>query len=1330
MSKSKKKSKKLEPIIEDSSLESENIEMSDNEETFETEYEIEIEETDDETSSEPSSSSFSSELRLVENIILKGEKYSIFQKAVSTNTPEKFIFKIDGDFLSAKIKISNSMNIVDNYDFFYTRGIKINPADFIMLFYIANKNKDKQYLIDNFNMFKDISNKKEPYFVEAFDDYAKKFNNYYKFLIDKTKEEYKKFEDFYSKVDKLKSSQDINRVTESFVENSTEVEISIRDENYMFDVENAKIIFNNFQMTDKFPFARLNLNGEILYKVYTQANNVETYVEENEAMEFIDNTIYIFYSITINNKLYTNKLMINLETSKMTLEYPSDGLGIIKENIVKFYPTIEFLASDEKNMTGEFEITFKNFDETKLYYLTLFDKTFSEFLFVRELSSPRSLKEKLKFYYVGTEDVRKYVNYSVYFNMEKLQGDKYIVNFTSKKHSPRLIKEFMVVLSKLIGYYQNIPEETMLYYNIITKPYTGIDGDGLGGKEEDRMIAEKQKSKKKIDSLVIKNKKLFSKNFYARSCTCQKQPIVVPEEDVEDWKNYTLDGKKRNVVLFPPENSTHRVAKHHYTCPDDEYQTLTLRQNPDPSSEFPLIPCCNISNFPEDLYRDYDEIRKNSNRYWLLREEYRGKGKGILKTTKVLSTDRLGYLPDFVENLLRELDNRKFIREGVAKNSKSSLLHIMMKIYPDIEKLVTIDNQKQNKVFRDIMKNYEKYSQFNNVSDKNKYIFKLRYGIVKEILIPQISSQETYQFTEDEVIEMFGSYSKTLESEYFYKSLELIFCANIFVFVYDKDKDKTYLEIPNHNKYHIREVREELPCILILKHIRRNTFNVYEAIRAEKEMEETKSNYVFSTKFTKYLKNYILNKSYYTINSRKKDVTTKGKKESEISVRKNPFSYINWNKILKDYVITSQMINSNGRCFAFNLEYKKGKEMTLFIEPTFPFNVKESYLTEKASIKEIIKFFGDNYTKGEDGLWYPLNDEIYGFFVPCSDKCTGTRKCKNYILLSCKNNIDRTYENIKIAKKNSFIFLQTIKWLFLLEDIPYQEWKEKYMIKDDKLSENIMTESYSRVPYRFPQKAKTTQEGIGYLNEYHPGVFNNNKIYLYPKLYENLDRHMLNYLKKYEGLELINKKVISNIFIHLEDYNVKKFTKIIIGKEKYRIWKSKSLQEDTNRNTIYEEEDICKEFPFVWKNNTNGAVYFVQNNKENSKICSIINSLFWSITGNNKGYDMKLTTIWSELMKVKDNMIEKYFGWNMESLKEYIKEKTLKDVYFLTTKEYLNFLIQNRVPYQINKEYSYIVYSKVGEKISVTEKYIIDNRPPLELYRYSDGGFASLLDLI
>ena len=43
------------------------------------------------------------------------------------------------------------------------------------------------------------------------------------------------------------------------------------------------------------------------------------------------------------------------------------------------------------------------------------------------------------------------------------------------------------------------------------------------------------------------------------------------------------------------------------------------------------------------------------------------------------------------------------------------------------------------------------------------------------------------------------------------------------------------------------------------------------------------------------------------------------------------------------------------------------------------------------------------------------------------------------------------------------------------------------------------------------------------------------------------------------------------------------------------------------------------------------------------------------------------------------------------------------------------------------KEYSYIVYSKVGNKYSITEKYIIDNiELPLELYRYAEGGYAAL----
>ena len=43
----------------------------------------------------------------------------------------------------------------------------------------------------------------------------------------------------------------------------------------------------------------------------------------------------------------------------------------------------------------------------------------------------------------------------------------------------------------------------------------------------------------------------------------------------------------------------------------------------------------------------------------------------------------------------------------------------------------------------------------------------------------------------------------------------------------------------------------------------------------------------------------------------------RNKSDSEVEVRKNPYSNINWNKIFKDYKIISQFINSSGRCFAF-----------------------------------------------------------------------------------------------------------------------------------------------------------------------------------------------------------------------------------------------------------------------------------------------------------------------------------------------------------------------------------------------------------------------------
>ena len=1304
--------------MSESDYESEEIIVEDSD----GENEIVLEETDEEEMviEETSSSTFSSELKSIEDIVLKSEQGKLFEMAEKTNTPQKFIFKINGELISAKDKIKNSKNILENYEYFFERNIKIFPKDFVMLFYIANQNKSKKNLIENFNMFSILLGNEE-FYIEAFEDYKDKFERTYQIYMDKTLVDYDKFKIFYKKIEKLKPSQDINTITDTVKEYTTKVEIKVTDSDYMFDKYNAEIIFNNMKTTPEFNFIRMKLKGQNLYKFYSgDTSKYPSYIVNNDSIEAEEDTIYIFYKLNIQNIDYSGIIGINLLTSIMTLEYSGQELSLMKEKISQFYPSIKFLETSEKSMTGDFEIEFPNFDETKLYYLTLFDSIVSEFLFIREVASPRSLKENIKYYYVGTDEVRDYTNYSIFFNINRLQGDKYIVSFNSKKHSAKLIKEFIYVMNKLITRYNEQTNDKIPFYGMVTTPYTGINGSGLGGKEEDRNIVETQKYKKKIDNLYLKNKNLFSKNYYARSCTCQKQPIIIPEEDVKDWKNYTFDGKKRNVVLFPPQESTQKVTKDYYVCPDDDYPILTLRQNPDNASEYPLVPCCNISNFPEDLYKDYDKIREKPNTYWASREEYKGKGKGILKTNKILSMDREGYLPENIEKILKEIENNKFIREGVMKNNPSSFFFIFFKIGKEYEKIFDKEKLPSNYInfFNYITGEYGNY----NIETKKSYFGKLLNFIgsdknpglnfVKNFR--EIIYQETYNYNTEEIDNIIKDRTREKDSRLFYRLMEFMFCVNVYVFVYDKDTESTYLEIPENDRYHIREIREELPCVLVLKHLRKNKFSVYEVIKTEEVMNETNSKYIFPPKYNRYFKNKIYSENTYYIVENK-----------NMEIRKNPYNNINWGKILRDYSVVSQKINRSGRTFSYNLKYEEDKIMTIFCKPTFPFNAPVSDEIFDAPKKDIVKLFGSDYKKGSEGLWYPLNDFEQGFFIYSSEIGKNEMVCKDYLIILNKNNKVRLYENIKICKRNAHVFTQSVLWLYILEQgVDYQKWSKKYLMKDEKLDKKIFSVNYITIPPRFPKNIKTTVDGIEYLNKYLPRVFEKKMIYLYPELYDHINMYMINYLKKFIGYAL-KQEVIANYYQNKADFKYNQFNQIIIGQDKFILWKEKNIETNRNKNSIYEQEDMAKTESFFWYNQDVKTAYYVQNNEEQSFIVSFMNSLVWNFEELKYDYYTKPYSIWKNLSVLK----EKRTGWNYENLKEFIKTKINKTIYLKDKQECLNYLTQNKIPYQINKEYSYIVYAKINDKIKIVDKYIIDDKGYLEFFKYSEGGYASLMPI-
>jgi len=215
-------------------------------------------------------------------------------------------------------------------------------------------------------------------------------------------------------------------------------------------------------------------------------------------------------------------------------------------------------------------------------------------------------------------------------------------------------------------------------------------------------------------------------------------------------------------------------------------------------------------------------------------------------------------------------------------------------------------------------------------------------------------------------------------------------------------------------------------------------------------------------------------------------------------------------------------------------------------------------------------------------------------------------------------------------------------------------------------------------------------------------------------------------LKKFIGYTL-KQEVITNYYQNKTDFKYNQFNQIIIGQDKFILWKEKNIEVNRNKNSIYEQEDMTKTGSFFWYNQDVKTAYYVQNNEEQSFVVSFMNSLIWNFNQGKYNYYTKSYLIWKSLSLLKEK--ERRTGWNYENLKEFIKTKINKTIYLKDKQECLNYLTQNKIPYQINKEYSYIVYAKINDKIKIVDKYIIDDKGYFEFFKYSEGGYASLMPI-
>lgn len=952
-------------------------------------------------------------------------------------------------------------------------------------------------------------------------------------------------------------------------------------------------------------------------------------------------------------------VVYHLDTNYLTVESPigeETKKGLIRNEKLAYQrtqsalPNLSFGTGKEVKVRGEFDIWGMDFDETSFLDMVLLEPLMNVYLYIEENIKPFALKKRLDVHYRSiysdmaegkTVTEEAYISNSASvsvtltpktteteqiveikdpvtgaINQARLpMGSPYIHVTISQAESRTVVNDFIPIFRLLMRYYLDNyntrdplnPKELSIYetYRVLLPELNELPI--LLSQRKNKVITpestvlqltKKTKSNPRGESKIKSLEELVPNLFvdgYARRCQCKMQPIIVPPEEVELWKQKRIGDKERQVMPFPKDN-----PEYFFVCPDDDnpYPGVKINHDLPNREEYPYIPCC----FKKDQmtpglaskYRNYVENKP-------LVRKVGAKAEKKISTRKILVPDKVAFLPRAVESIVKRYsdDHVDMVRYGVIY-SPNSLIHCVCVAVDDPGYFSQIDDQ-----------------------SKERYVTRIRQYMLSSIK-PSLLKQEFYDHSDQEIMNLFGDNSIFLDPSLFYRALEETFKINIYVFSppLDDETELGSLDVPRFNIFHARPLRLDRPTVVVIK-----TWGSESDALEYPQCELVVDYDIDNLQIMKLFGPEMTEICHSALQDTIRTITWSVLQNDNLDVHSNIYYYIDHLSLFQAPAV-SQFIDNNGKMRALTLNVK-GQLVTIATIPSQPENLPVTTEIQRAPIDLVLRMFREptGITKDAsgkvDGLWFQIMDIVYGEYVPIIPT-TPTQDIINKPIgpqnplvssgISITGRLSRLRRTLNII-------IQIIRWLYELarskQAIDPPSFASQFMLMDQSsIDDSSLYYDLSKIPRRLPN-VETIQDAIKILEPLAPTLFNSGRIVMYsPQFAERIIKMLRDYNNLRYGMDPIFPEFIEGYYETESDFIQHPNSKIFLSDTDLNSWLTslKSSQNYSRFFNIRQKIEIAMGFtpdPYIYQDE-DGKIYIVQNVVGGSKAKALAVASTWA----------------------------------------------------------------------------------------------------------------------